>query len=56
MDTHNFIKAAREKGKAARRRRLMFEELQRFCGGGALAIVGLLLAMAYCLLTHQLVV
>jgi len=53
-DAHMQIAKARAAGEAARRRRARLAEFEAFCSGGALVFAGLLLAAAYCLLTHQI--
>jgi len=53
MNTHNFAKA-RKAVEAEHRRRAFNAEFEIFCSGGAIAIAGLLIAVTYCLLAHQL--
>jgi hypothetical protein len=57
MNTHRFIAESREAARAAqakaRRWHARMVEFEAFCTGGGLVLTGLLLAFAYCLVTHQ---
>lgn len=48
------VRAARLAGEAARHRRARMAQWQALGLGAALAVVGLLLAVLYCLMTHRL--
>jgi len=49
-----FLAKVRAAGQAARRRRIRVAELQALGSAGALVFTGLLLAVLYCLITHQI--
>jgi hypothetical protein len=54
MDTNRFIAKARTAGETAKMRRATRKELKAFMSGGIMVFSGLLLAVAYCLVRHQL--
>jgi len=56
MDTNHYIAKARAAGEAARvrRARAYREEVRAICSAGTMVLTGLMLAVVYCLLKHQL--
>jgi hypothetical protein len=56
MDSNIYIAKARAAGQAAklRRARAFTQEVIAFCSGGIMVFTGLLLAVAYCVLKHQM--
>ncbi len=56
MDANQYIARARAAGEAARvrRTRAYRAEVKAICSAGTMVLTGLMLAVVYCLLRHQL--
>jgi len=56
MDTNHYIARARAAGESARvrRARAYRAEVEAFCSAGTMVLTGLMLAVVYCLLKHQM--